>query len=59
VIKEVKRTFKFVRRRGPKSLSILFGDAKRASKMKIKESQYVISRGQKNLKEEDQRVSSY
>jgi hypothetical protein len=57
VIKKVKRTFKFVRRRGPNNLSMLFGDVKRASKMKTKESQHIISRGHKNLNEEDQRIS--
>jgi glycerate kinase len=57
LLKRSKEPSNFVRRRGPKSLSMLFGDAKRASKKKIKESQHIISRGHKNLNEEDQRIS--
>jgi hypothetical protein len=59
LLKRSKEPPNFDRRRGPKSLLILFRDAKRASKMKTKESQHIISRDQKNLKEEDQRVSPY
>jgi hypothetical protein len=50
LLKRSKEHSNFVRRRGPRSLSMLFGDVKRASKKKIKESQYIILRGQKNLK---------
>jgi hypothetical protein len=58
LLKRSKEPPNFDPRRGPKSLSILFGDAKRASKKKIKESQYIISRGQNNLKEKNQRIST-